>query len=261
MGRFDGILICSDVDGTLAEGKNIPENNLEALRYFQSEGGLFTLATGRPAGYESVLGVPLNAPVITENGTRIYDSSTGHTLWTYPLDGAWFLLEWIDQNVSNLVTLHFTDGVSPAEVGTAVLRTERRTTGDLLKIVISNFPEGEDSAAALRDRMAESFGSRFSIFRSWGTGVEVISPLGGKGRCLQHLKELLGDRARVTVGVGDYENDLSLLRSADLSYAPANSCPEVLAFAKNHLPPCSQGAIAALIEDLDCKLSRGELCL
>ncbi|MBQ1272136.1 MAG: HAD hydrolase family protein, partial [Clostridia bacterium] len=65
MGRFDGILICSDVDGTLAEGKNIPEKNLEALRYFQSEGGLFTLATGRPAGYESVLGVPLNAPVIT----------------------------------------------------------------------------------------------------------------------------------------------------------------------------------------------------
>jgi hydroxymethylpyrimidine pyrophosphatase-like HAD family hydrolase len=109
--------------------------------------------------------------------------------------------------------------------------------------------------------MAESFGSRFSIFRSWGTGVEVISPLGGKGRCLQHLKELLGDRARVTVGVGDYENDLSLLQCADLSYAPANACPEVLAFSKHHLPPCSQGAIAALIEDLDCKLSRGELCL
>ena len=48
MGRFDGILLCSDYDGTLAgpDGKVSPEN-AQAIRYFTENGGLFTQATSR----------------------------------------------------------------------------------------------------------------------------------------------------------------------------------------------------------------------
>ena len=55
MGKFDGILLCSDWDGTLFDGTSIPENNVEAIRYFQRNGGTFTLSSGRYAGHFTML--------------------------------------------------------------------------------------------------------------------------------------------------------------------------------------------------------------
>jgi len=51
MGKFDGILLCSDWDGTLCDGGPLLQNNVEAIRYFQKNGGKFTLASGRYAGH------------------------------------------------------------------------------------------------------------------------------------------------------------------------------------------------------------------
>ena len=48
MGKFDGILICTDLDGTLLRSdKTISRENLEAIEHFKSEGGYFTFITGR----------------------------------------------------------------------------------------------------------------------------------------------------------------------------------------------------------------------
>ena len=44
--NFKGLLLVSDIDGTLAELSYIPKNNLEAIRQFQQLGGSFTLCTG-----------------------------------------------------------------------------------------------------------------------------------------------------------------------------------------------------------------------
>ena len=49
MGRFDGILMVSDLDGTLlCTDKSISARNLEAISHFEAEGGLFSFVTGRP---------------------------------------------------------------------------------------------------------------------------------------------------------------------------------------------------------------------
>ena len=48
MGKFDNIFIVSDIDHTfLADDRSVPQINIEALKYFKSEGGQFTFATGR----------------------------------------------------------------------------------------------------------------------------------------------------------------------------------------------------------------------
>ena len=48
VGKFDGILICTDLDGTLYKNdKSISPKNCEAIEYFKQEGGLFTFVTGR----------------------------------------------------------------------------------------------------------------------------------------------------------------------------------------------------------------------
>ena len=48
MKKFDGILLISDLDGTLLKGdKSISEENIKAIEYFKSNGGIFTFITGR----------------------------------------------------------------------------------------------------------------------------------------------------------------------------------------------------------------------
>ena len=46
--KFKNVLLASDFDGTLADcnGK-IPESVISAIKYFMSEGGRFTVCTGR----------------------------------------------------------------------------------------------------------------------------------------------------------------------------------------------------------------------
>ena len=51
MGKFDGVLLCSDWDGTLTDGRAVPQENIDAIRYFQKDGGYFTFASGRYAGH------------------------------------------------------------------------------------------------------------------------------------------------------------------------------------------------------------------
>lgn len=52
MGKFDGILICTDLDGTLLRNDGtISQENLSAIEYFKAEGGYFTFVTGRMPYY------------------------------------------------------------------------------------------------------------------------------------------------------------------------------------------------------------------
>ncbi|MBQ3562767.1 MAG: HAD family phosphatase, partial [Clostridia bacterium] len=82
MGIFDGCLLISDIDGTLMHKGVIPKNNLDAIEWFKSEGGVFTIATGRQAGaaLESYNLVNANAPLIAVQGGVIYDCNENKVL-------------------------------------------------------------------------------------------------------------------------------------------------------------------------------------
>ena len=76
MGKFDGILLCTDLDDTLlTTDKRVSDENSKAIEYFKSEGGLFTFATGRvPQGAKLMLNyVHPNAPMVCFNGAAIYE--------------------------------------------------------------------------------------------------------------------------------------------------------------------------------------------
>lgn len=91
MGKFTGLLLASDYDNTLTYTEEalrlcqpmppVPDANQEAIRYFMSEGGIFSVATGRakPAFERVAADVPMNGPTILFNGAAIYDFPTGNT--------------------------------------------------------------------------------------------------------------------------------------------------------------------------------------
>ena len=76
MGRFDGVLICTDLDGTLYRNdKTISEENKSAIEYFKREGGKFPFITGRWPYYsvDAFNAVRPNAPFGCIHGGGIYD--------------------------------------------------------------------------------------------------------------------------------------------------------------------------------------------
>lgn len=75
MGIFSGCLLVSDIDGTLLHDNIIPQCNFDAIEYFKSEGGLFTVASGRgpSVGKQIAKDLKVNAPVLFSNGSIIYD--------------------------------------------------------------------------------------------------------------------------------------------------------------------------------------------
>ena len=84
MGKFSGVLIACDVDGTLVENGVLSDENAKAINYFIDEGGLFTVATGRTPDHIKEHYMPelkVNVPMICVNGTVIADEETHEILW------------------------------------------------------------------------------------------------------------------------------------------------------------------------------------
>ena len=85
MGKFDGVLLAVDYDGTIRpfHSPAVPEENRRAARRFMEQGGLFTLATGRDqcSWYSLRHSVEVNGPVILNNGAQIFDPVTDESLY------------------------------------------------------------------------------------------------------------------------------------------------------------------------------------
>ena len=106
MGIFEGILICTDLDGTLLNSTHrVSEENLKAIRHFEQEGGKFTFVTGRPPVcvteiYETVRP---NAPFGCFNGGGIYDVAKKEYIWKQPLEReALQMVEYVDKNLPGM---------------------------------------------------------------------------------------------------------------------------------------------------------------
>lgn len=78
MGKFDSILICTDLDGPLyKKDDTVSEENRKAIRYFKEEGGLFTFITGRMPyfSHAAICAVEPNAPFGCINGGGLFDAA------------------------------------------------------------------------------------------------------------------------------------------------------------------------------------------
>ena len=73
--KFKNVLLASDFDGTLKDDNGvITEDVINAIKYFISEGGYFTVCTGRiHQGFHLYNPEYINAPVLLGNGAMAYD--------------------------------------------------------------------------------------------------------------------------------------------------------------------------------------------
>lgn len=273
MGKFDGILICTDLDGTLLKNdKTVSMENLEAIEYFKAEGGAFTFVTGRmPCSLSRILKmVRPNVPIGCINGGGLYDLQTGKYLWMRALEDS--ALELVDYAVEQIEgigvqantfeTIWFSHENSAMkkfreQTGAPDLRRHYREIGEpLAKIVFGDEREGGIDRL---DKLLKSHprADEFDLISSDPMLYEILPKGSNKGVVLPRLVEVLGLDIKKAIAVGDYYNDLEMLRAAGVGIAVANAVPEVKVAADRVTVSNEEHAIARIISDIES----GELVL
>ncbi len=239
MGKFDGILLCTDLDDTLLTAdKRISEENKKAIEYFKKEGGLFTFATGRvPLGAGILLEyITPNAPMICFNGAGIYDFSKSRFLWSVNLDGnAVNAAEYVDKNFPSAgIEINAENHIYFSKLNHFVREHQMNerfpdnfadyhdVTEKWRKVI---FMVEAEEIPQLKELIAKSdFADKYTFIRSGPNYYEMLPKNIGKGKALLKLAEIL--KVKKTIGMGDNENDIDLIQCADIGVAVANAIPE-----------------------------------
>ncbi len=258
MGIFDGYLLMSDIDGTfeLNDFKE-PPKNIDAINYFTKNGGLFAFASGRMSDYIKRRGFDrlTNAPCCLCNGAFVYNTDTDEVLY----------MKTVPHTVSELAKhiLPYTKGLIKfiAPIGTTTAYHEPIDINDIPADMADRYPSKqvnmfdtpEHAIEFEKNLKADPFFNDCYVCRSWETGVEVHKKDATKGQAIEFVKEYTG--AHTSVAIGDYGNDVPMVRCADIGVAVENAAPELKDIADMVVCSCKDCAIADLIYKLEEKIA------
>ena len=267
---FSDILMTVDFDRTLTDRDGqVPQRNLEAIRYFMENGGAFTVNTGRSLPQSKMIldQIPMNAPFLCYNGSLATEDGkviVAHTI-DLPLEQTLYEVcaAFPDLNVDlHGMTTHF--GFQPVgcwdEYYTArnihyQLAAPDADYGPFLKFnvygelqndtfyhIFSGTPEEIariDEAAAW---LNEKYGDKIVVYRAGARVLNIHSRGASKIRTAREVQAKLG--RKILVCVGDAENDLPMLEGADYAFCPSDG---TVADRFPNVCPCNDGAVADVI--------------
>ena len=268
MGKFDGVLLVTDLDSTLLNRcRRISEGNRRAIEYFEREGGLFTYVTGRtPFGTKVILDqMTPRIPFGCLNGGGIYDANANQYVWRADLDPqAEELIDFVRERFPEV-------GIELCGFDAAwVLRrnhiVDEHMALEGLRFADATFGEVKDLGIAKvllmteADRIEElaealsshPLSSEFAFVQSAEQYYEILPRGASKGALLLRLAEMLGISRGKTVAIGDNHNDVSMIQAAKLGAAVANATSPAKSAADLVLDVTNeQDAIAHLIAHLE----------
>lgn len=267
MGKFNGVLICTDLDGTLLKNdKSISKQNLDAIEYFKNEGGFFTFITGRMPFFVSDIyeKVNPNAPFGCINGGGVYDHRKKQYIWTQTLQrDAIVLVEYADKNLFGLgIQVNTFDKTYFCRENQAMADFRKRTNmpnivrdykdvdEPIAKIVFGDIDESKITELA-KLLNSHPMANDVDFIRSEQTLYEILPKGISKGTVISKLVSILGIDKSKTIAIGDYNNDVSMLRTAQIGVAVSNAVPEAKAAADYITVSNEEHAIAKVINDID----------
>ena len=267
MKKFEGILICTDLDGTLLKNdKSVSRENLDAIEYFKSEGGYFTFITGRMPYYVTNIynTVKPNAPIGCVNGGGIFDFEKNEYLWTRELSsGALDLVDSVldrvpdvGYQVSTFERVYFCRDNAAMEhfrriTGVANIRKHHRDINEpMAKILFAD--DDEDKILLVRDILENHpRADEYDFIRSERTLFEILPKGISKGSVLPVMADILGIDMAKTVAVGDYNNDIEMIKKAGIGIAVANASPDAKRVADHITVSNEEHAIAQTVYDIE----------
>ena len=274
MGIFDGCLLACDVDETLVSHGEIPKINIEKIEFFIKEGGVFALSSGRSK--EALLpvvdrlGKSKVGPSAVLNGGLVYDFSKDEVLAeSLLLEKDKRLTQYVIESMPNVsIEIHTrdicyvprrsaeTDIHEEYEKITPVFADFSEVTDkDWLKVLyMPSSPDERDELVRIgleicgdtsdfNDSTANIFGVSKKYVEQMPKGVS-------KGSALRALRPILAIPDGCLYGIGDYYNDVEMLREADLPAVTAGAPDDLKQMAKYITCPCADGAVADFIDYL-----------
>lgn len=262
---FEGILLISDMDKTLVTEKfTVPQRNIDAINRFIKKGGHFSLATGRSAesAGKYLKHVPVNAPCILSNGASIYDFDKREILWNAFLPATMkdLLIRVMERFPHIGIEVYRNEKIYI--VNSNVL-TENHIVDEGIefkKCLLSDIPEGwqkvlfagENSELMEVDDFIKGIGFFDCDFVFSNTiYYEALPKNISKGTAIPRLAHICGIDKKNTIAIGDYFNDLTLVKMSGYG-ATVEGAPEELIEAADFVAgKCDGGAVADLIEHIE----------
>ena len=229
------------------------------------KGGTFSIASGRQ--HLDILPffndlVP-NAPLVQGNGTSLYDCEKREVLYSLPLSRAYkeesvkLCLEndWVWPVTGTAHT------VMQIKMGDHRDDRNRSITGDA--ITIEEYLSGEytkivyvvaDPAEIPRlQALTEAFDSAPQMQQTLSSPVflECYDKRAGKGVGVRLAMKMAGMEDKTLVCIGDFYNDVPMLKAADIAACPANAPEDIKAMCNIITCHNNDGALADLIDALE----------
>ncbi len=261
--KFSDYILVTDLDDTLlTRDKRITDEDLKAVNYFVSNGGTFTVATGRvytsAKPYTSLL--PINAPMILYNGAVVYDEDKKQTLWRElickeAVDYMNILLDKFPHLGCEIVCENeiFIRRDSPTLDEKIRLENipfgycdETNIPDEIIKILLVG--NSDEIAAALEEIRGMSFpGVEFLLSAPYY--LEMLPTGASKWVGIKNMTKLIGAEDKKLICAGDFDNDIEMIKNSDIGFCVVNAPDRVKAYADVVLSKTSnEGAISELIE-------------
>ncbi|MEG1448732.1 MAG: Cof-type HAD-IIB family hydrolase [Oscillospiraceae bacterium] len=268
--KFEGVLLASDIDNTLMHINTIPQANIDAIKYFTDNGGYFTIASGRNpiTAIDIAKQSGANAPLVCLNGAMLYDFIKGQKIhdvlitekiveyvkvlgerfpnicFAYTTDDGYYF------NGFNEFTKTFGKDNMQASLqkGIYKLGIPKDCPKNLHKIVILDFKENLDIIKKYGDE--QNFDG-VEFVKTSDTFLEIIPKNVNKGDGVLKLAEILRVEQKNVAAIGDYDNDIQMLKKVGHSAAPQNAPDYIKQLADVVVTKCEQGAVADFIRYLD----------
>lgn len=268
MKKFEGILLATDLDGTLLKNdKTLSQENKEAIEYFKKEGGLFTFVTGRtPEGVKLVLDmIKPDVPIGCVNGGAVYDSKKQEFLWTKPLSSDFYeLVDYVDKNFPTVgIEVNLFDKIYCYKNNHATEKHRsdesleyhtchyKDITEPIAKILFADTPESIDKLSKVL--LNSSFVSDYDFIRSDAIYFEILPKDVSKGNFIKKITEILGIDNKKVIAVGDNDNDASMLSCAGVGFAVENASKKAKESADYITVSNEDHAIKTIIDLIDNK--------
>ena len=280
-------LIATDMDGTLLNAAHeISEDNIQAIKYAQSQGITVVIATGR-AFYEAnapINQTDLKVPYICLNGAEVRDE-TFNIMSTSNLNRELINRITEELNKENIFYQVYTNlGIytenplrdleiyidiaqragQEADVEKIKSGIQKRIDNGTLKVV-DNYDKIQDTPGEIVmkilafdsdlekiDRVSETLAKSKSLAVSSSSrgNIEITHSDAQKGIALNTIAERLNIDMKNVMAIGDNMNDVSMLERVGYSVAMENAAPEVKAIAKYETDSNEQSGVGKAIMKL-----------
>lgn len=263
--NLEKVIIMTDLDGTLLnDEKKVSQEDLKAIDSFRSDGGHFTVATGRGVAMAKnvVDMLKIDMPCVIFNGAAVYDFKADKFLWhsSMPPCAADYIKilqrEFPDIGIEILHAekVYVTNNNETVEEHMALesivpvfCTLEEAPTEGWLKVLIAYPPEKIH-------RIIEFTRSNCNEGVNWVHSspmyYEMLPEGISKGYGYKKLLEVTGKTELFTVASGDYGNDYDMVKSADLGVAVANAQDAVKSVAKLIVCDNNSSPMAKIIEHI-----------